>query len=335
MIEDFSDKYKLPSYRVKQFDKQYYQNSIEDFNEITDWPKDLREKLKEELKFSSILPEKVFGEIEEDTMKVAFNRINYKKLFESVLLRHKDGRNTVCVSCMIGCPVGCTFCATGKMGFIANLKTNEIVDQILFFQRKLKKINQKVTNIVFMGMGEPLLNWQEVKNVILLITNPDKFAMSIKRVTISTCGIIKGIKELTEFGFKGRLAISLHAPSQSLRETLIPISKVNKLDDLMQVLDEYVVITNQRISYEYILLNGINDSTKEAEELVNLLSGRLAHVNLIRYNKIEKSDYEKSSQKNLHNFCSILDRNKINYTIRVSLGSNIKGACGQLTTNIY
>ena len=157
--------------------------------------------------------------------------------------------------------------------------------------------------------------------------------MSVRRLTISTCGVISGIKELTDYNFKGRLAISLHAANQELRESLIPTAKLNLLDDLMRVLDDFVASTKQRISYEYILLSGVNDGTKDANELVNLLSGRLAHVNLIRYNEINNGSFRKSTQSDIHNFCAILDRNKINYTVRVSLGSDIEGACGQLTTN--
>jgi len=218
------------------------------------------------------------------------------------------------------------------MGFIANLNSNEIVDQILYFQRLLKTIDKKVTNIVFMGMGEPLLNFKEVNNAIKVITDPEKMALSIRRITISTCGVIKGIKDLIEMDYKGRLAISLHAPTQTLREELIPIAKTYKLNDLMDILDEYVKKSGNRVSYEYILLQGVNDSKDNAEELSNLLAGRLAHVNLIRYNSVKDDPFERSSQDNIKKFCSVLNKNKINYTVRVSLGSEVEGACGQLTT---
>jgi 23S rRNA (adenine(2503)-C(2))-methyltransferase len=333
MIEAFIEKYSLPRFRKSQFDTQYYKNSISSFDELSNWPKELRESLKKEVEFSSITPKKIFGDLSKDTFKVLFIKNSNNKLFESVLLRHKDGRNTVCVSCMVGCPVGCKFCATGKMGFISNLNSKEIVDQVLFFQRELKKIDQKVTNVVFMGMGEPLLNIKEVFGAIEILTNPEKIALSIRRITISTCGIIPGIHELIKNDFKGRLAISLHAPNQALRESIMPMSKTNKLVDLMNVLDEYVEATNQRVSYEYILLNGINDTKKSAEELANLLSGRLAHVNIIRYNSISKGEFLKSSQENVHHFCSILKKYNINYTVRISLGADIEGACGQLTTD--
>jgi 23S rRNA (adenine(2503)-C(2))-methyltransferase len=332
MIEDFIIKHNLPRFRKNQFDIQYYNNAISSFDELTDWPKDLRDSINKEVEFSSITPNKVFGGTSNDTMKVLFQKTSDKKLFESVLLRHKDGRNTVCVSCMVGCPVGCKFCATGKMGFLSNLKAREIIDQVLFFQRELKIIGSKVTNVVFMGMGEPLLNLKEVWAAIEVLTNPDKLALSIRRITISTCGIINGIKELIQLDFKGRLAISLHAPVQGLREELIPMARTNKLPDLMKVLDEYVEVTNQRVSYEYILLNGVNDSKKYAEELAVLLSGRLAHVNIIRYNIVSEGDFARSDQENVNHFCAVLKKLKLNYTVRVSLGSEIEGACGQLTT---
>ena len=333
MIDDFIKKYNLPEYRKTQFHTQYYKNAISSFDELSNWSKDLRESLKTEVEFTSIIPSKVFGDISKDTMKVLFQRVSDNKLFESVLLRHKDGRNTVCVSCMIGCPVGCKFCATGKMGFISNLISTEIVDQILYFQRLLKIIDQKVTNIVFMGMGEPLLNIKEVFGAIDIITDPQKLALSIRRITISTCGVINGIRELIKLKYKGRLAISLHAPEQQLRESLIPMAKLNKLEDLMNVLDDYVETTGQRVSYEYVLLNGVNDTKKCAEDLSILLGGRMAHVNLIRYNIIDNGEFTKSIQENVNHFCAVLKKYKINYTVRVSLGSEIEGACGQLTTD--
>jgi len=333
MITEFCKINNLPSYRQSQFNKQYYQNVIGDFNELSDWPIVLREKLKEEIEFTSILPKKIFGGVDKTAMKIIFSRTRDKKIFETILLKHKDKRNTVCVSCMIGCPVGCIFCATGKMGFVANLSASEIIDQVLYFQRILKKIKQKISNVVFMGMGEPLLNWKEVQEAIKVITDPVKIAMSDRRLTISTCGVISGIKELMSSDFKGRLAISLHSANQKEREQLIPFAKSNTLDDLMNVLDEYVALTNKRVTYEYILLDGVNDSPSQAKKLVDLLMGRLAHINLIRYNEIKNSEFHKSTQQNVNRFCAILDRAKINYTVRVSLGSDIEGACGQLTTN--
>jgi len=333
MIDDFIKKNNLPEFRKTQFYTQYYKNAILSFDELSNWSKDLRESLKKDVEFSSIIPTKVFGDVSKDTMKVLFKKASDNKLFESILLRHKDGRNTVCVSCMVGCPVGCKFCATGKMGFISNLKSNEIIDQILYFQRLLKRIDQKITNIVFMGMGEPLLNIKEVFGAIQIITDPKKLALSIRRITISTCGIINGIRELIKLNYKGRLAISLHAPNQQLRESLIPMAKADKLDDLMNVLDDYVETTGQRVSYEYILLNGVNDTKKCAEELSILLGGRLAHVNLIRYNIISNGEFSKSIQENVNHFCAVLKKYDLNYTVRVSLGSDIEGACGQLTTD--
>jgi len=332
MIDSFSKNNNLPNFRKKQFDTQYYKNTISSFDELSNWPKNLRESLKQDVKFTSISEYKVFGDINKDTYKVLFKRLSDEKLFESVLLRHKDGRNTVCVSCMIGCPVGCLFCATGKMGFISNLTSNEIVDQILYFQRKLKTIEHKVTNVVFMGMGEPLINLSEVMDAIQIITNPEKLALSVRRLTISTCGVISGIRELIRLDFKGRLAISLHAPNQILRERLIPMAKINRLDDLMDVLDDYVEATNQRVSYEYILLKGVNDTKQCAQELSNLLTGRLAHVNLIKYNTISEGEFSRSNQESIDKFCAVLKSFNLNYTVRVSLGSDIDGACGQLTT---
>jgi len=235
---------------------------------------------------------------------------------------------------MVGCPVGCDFCATGKMKFNGNLSTQEIVDQVLYFSRILQKEDQKVSNVVFMGMGEPMLNFENVTKAIDILTDPNKLAMSKRRITVSTSGYVAQLKMLMEQGFRGRLAISLHASNQALRETLMPVAKVYSLDALMGFLDEYVEVTNKRISYEYILIDGINDTEVNAIELSNLLENRLAHVNLIPYNTISGSSFKRSSQSSMQKFTNILDKNHINYSYRVTMGDDINAACGQLTTKI-
>ena len=268
---------------------------------------------------------------DQKTTKILFRRKSKEDLLEGVLMKHKDGRNTICVSCMVGCPVNCVFCATGQLKFGGNLNTREIIDQILHFKRQLKKEDEKITNIVFMGMGEPLLNLDNVLEAIDIITDPEKLAMSKRRLTISTSGYIPQLKRLTKEGFIGKLAISLHAPNQKLRKKLMPtVAKTNPLDKLMRALDQYTKKTNKQITYEYVLIDKINDQKKHADELSELLKNRLAHVNLIPYNPIGKKAFRRSSDKNIKKFEKILSDNNISFTRRVTMGEDIDAACGQL-----
>jgi 23S rRNA (adenine2503-C2)-methyltransferase len=332
MIETFAEKYKLPKFRIDQFNKAFYQDRINSFDELSTWSKELRENLKKEVAFSSLKVEKELISAKKDTIKVAFKRKRDNKIIETVLMRFKDDRNTICVSCMVGCPMGCAFCATGKMGFQGNLSANEIVDQIMHFKRLLVKEGKEITNIVFMGMGEPLLNLDEVQKATEIINNPEKLGLGVRRVTVSTCGITDKLEELIDADYKGKLAISLHAPNQELREKIMPVAKKYTLDGLFKVLDKYTAKTNKRITYEYILIDNLNDTNEHAMELAKLLKGRLALVNLIRYNPVLGIDFETSSQKNVLNFSQILTDQGINNTIRASMGQDVNAACGQLAS---
>lgn len=330
MIEQFAKRNQLLGYRVDQYNLAYYGKLIESFGELTTWPKDLRTRLASEVDFSSIEPVKELKSGTGDTIKVLFRRKSDGKAFESVLMRYKDGRNSVCVSCMVGCPVGCVFCATGKMGFGANLSSQQIVDQVLHFGRELKAVNQEVTNVVFMGMGEPLLNLDAVMETYRILTDKTKFGLGKRRVTVSTSGYVPQIKELVDRGFKGKLAVSLHAPSQELRANLMRIAKVYPLDKLMTVLDRYVERTKRRVSYEYVLIEEVNDDLEHAGKLVNLLKKRLAHVNLIPYNPIPGQKFRRSSLERVRAFARILEVGGVAHTIRITMGDDIKAACGQL-----
>jgi len=327
MIKDFLNKRNLPSYREKQFNEAYYQKNISSFDELTTWPLQLREALKREVPFSSLTFVSSTQTKEKDSIKVLFKTPKNNHI-ESVLIRER-GRNTVCVSCMSGCPVGCIFCASGQMGLNELLTSNQIVDQVLYFARYLKETNERVSNIVYMGMGEPLLNLKSVSHSILDITDKEKFGISKRRVTLSTSGYVQNLRSFIDMKLGVKLAISLHSPNQKLRDSLMPtVSKENSLIGLFKVLDEYTKETNKRITYEYVLLRGINDSVDHAKELANLLKNRLALVNLINYNENECLPFKKS--KNTLLFKKILEERGITCTIRKSLGEDIKGACGQL-----
>jgi len=333
MIDLFAKKYNLPPFRLKQFNLAFFKDLISSYDELTTWSKEMREALKIAIPFSTILPIKNVKSLNGGTEKVLFKRTSDNKLFESVLMRHNDGRNTVCVSCMIGCPLGCRFCATGKMKFVGNLTAREIIDQVLYFARILKQQNQSVTNIVFMGMGEPLLNFDNVMKAIEILNNPEFLGFGIRRITISTSGITPQIKELIKRGYKGRLALSLHAPNQNLRETLMPIAKKYSLPELIASVKAFAVRTQLRVSYEYILIDQINDLPEHAHSLVELLGKTdpdFVHINLIPYNPVKGETYKRSSSKSIYSFADILTENGVSNTIRVTMGDDIKAACGQL-----
>ena len=327
MFKRFVKKYNLPSYRVSQIHSQYYRALISSWEELSTWPKDLREKLKEEIHFSELTYISKETSESDNTIKVLF-KTEKGNFVESVLMKEKD-RNTVCVSCMSGCPVGCIFCATGQMGLNELLNENQILDQVLYFARELKLENEKVTNIVYMGMGEPMYNLESVAHSINILTDPEKVALGRRRATVSTAGDIQNLKKFLNMKLGVKLAVSLHAPNQELRDMLMPkISIKNPLSELFALLDSYVNESNKRITYEYVLLRDLNDTKEHAKELATLLKDRLALVNLINYNENECLPFKKSL--NSKQFQDILLKSGITCTIRKSYGEDIKGACGQL-----
>lgn len=334
-VEDFLKKHQQPAYRLEQFNRHYYQQYVSSFAEITTFSKDLRNQLSQEINFSSLELEKVVKSPQGKTLKALFSlkrKADYR--LETVLMRHEDGRNTVCLSCMVGCPVGCSFCATGQMGLKTKLTTQEIVDQVLFFARWLKEKDEKITNIVYMGMGEPLLNLEAVEESIDIIIDSEKMGFSQRRLTLSTAGYAPQIKRLVDDGYDQlKLAVSLHAANQELREKIIPVARVYNLDELFSALDYYVERCNKLVSYEYILLAGLNDSIQDAQKLSQLLAERLAHVNLIPYNPIQGVNYKTPTQETVKKFAQILTKEGISNSIRVTMGAEIEAACGQLSSS--
>ena len=330
MIEQFANAQNIPKYRIDQFNNQYYKQAILSFDELTTWPKDLRELLKQKIDFSALTHIKDHYSSDGKTIKTEFKTKDGFNI-EAVLMQYKDGRNSVCVSCMSGCPVGCSFCATGTMGFNRNLSYREIIDQILHFQRILVPKNQRVTNIVYMGMGEPMLNIENVKKSIDIVNDKDKLGIGIRHVTISTVGYVPQLKKFFNKGYTSRLAISLHAPNQKLRTRIMPtISNLHPLEQLMNFSTWYEKTFNKRITYEYTLIKEVNDQPEHAIELSKLLFKRLALVNIIKFNPSKELKYKASSNKTVERFIKILNNRGIKTTIRYSMGKDIGGACGQL-----
>lgn len=330
--QDTEEKFKTaghPKFRAKQLMDAVFKNNIIDAEKITTFSKDLVNFVKDNIKVYSLAIIKCVTSKSSDTTKIVFSTIdNYQ--IEAVLMKFKDGRNTVCISSQAGCKLGCKFCLTGKMGFFRDLSYEEITDQILFVRNLLAKENTHITNIVFMGMGEPFMNYENVMKAVRFLNDPDTFNIGARNITISTSGIVDGIKKLADENIQVNLAISLHAPNQEIREKIMPVSKIYKLDSLIESLKEYISKTNRRVSFEYVMLNGINDSEENAAELGKLLENLLCHINLIPYNATGIAGIEGSGRKQIDKFVRILENYRIAVTVRVSLGQDIYAACGQL-----
>lgn len=330
-ITAFLNKNRIPAFRVRQILHAIYQEGKADFQEITVLPKNLRALLQNSFPlFSFTIANEIISK-SGDTVKTIF-RLHDGKLMEGVLMRFKDGRNSVCVSSQVGCGLKCAFCATGTMGFIRNLSAVEIADQVLYFDQYLKKQDgqhDRVNHVIFMGMGEPLLNYDEVMKAIKILNDPEYLNIAARHITISTSGVIPGIERLAKEKLQINLAVSLHAPNQTLREKLMPIAKPYKLPDLIAAIENYTKKTRRRVSYEYVMLRGINDSTDIARQLGNLLRGRMCHVNLIPYNQTYLG-FQNAGKSRIDRFAEILESMKIPVTVRVSLGQDIAAACGQL-----
>jgi len=330
-----------PKFRLKQANQAIYVDLISSWDKATIFPNGLREKLNKEYPLE--IKAKLLEEKDGKSAKALIYLKDELKV-ETVLMRHK-GRNTVCVSSQVGCPMGCTFCATGNIGFERNLNWEEIIMQVLYFARYLKKIDEKIDNIVFMGMGEPLLNYEEVIATIRILNNKDKFNIGSRKISISTCGIPEGIRRLIEEDKQFNLALSLHAPNDRLRSQLMPVNINYPIDKIMNALKEYIKETNRKVMIEYVMLKDINDSQDMARELARLLKNKLKNlffVNLISYNKFaEGADqpageagktgkFEPSEEKQVGKFRKVLEDLNITVTERYRLGRDIKGACGQL-----
>ena len=247
-------------------------------------------------------------------------------------MQYKDGRNSVCVSCMSGCPVGCKFCATGQMTYTRNLTHREIVDQILHYQRMLVKKGKRVSNIVFMGMGEPMLNLESIIHSIETINNGKKLGIGSKHITVSTVGYVPQLKKFVSKLPNIRIAISLHSPFQEIRESIMPtIAKLHPIDELMELVTWYENTYHNRITYEYTLMKDVNDRVEDAIELTKLLFRKNALVNIIKYNPSPFiKEFLPSNEENTQRFIKILNERGIHNTLRYSMGDKIGGACGQL-----
>lgn len=317
------------AFRARQVHEWLWQKGARSFDAMSNLSKPLREKLKEEFEFNSLAVD-FRQESKDTTIKLRF-KTHDGHLVEGVLIP-ADDRLTACVSSQVGCSLTCSFCATGKMGRKRNLHFDEIFDQVLLLNEEAeKKFGKRITNIVFMGMGEPLLNYAQVTQAMERITAPDGFAMSPRRITVSTAGISKMIRKLGEDEVKFRLALSLHAANDKKRNEIMPINEQNDLRSLTEALNYFFEQTKNRISFEYILLDKFNDQVEDARQLVKLCKlVPNVRVNLIEYNTVAGVSFHKSKDDRAQFFCDFLNNHGVNATLRRSRGKDIDAACGQL-----
>jgi len=328
-----------PRYRADQILLPLYYKFPKDLSEIKQLPKEMREKL--------IAAGYTIGSAKEvhrvvsddgDTTKLLLN-LSDDNYVETVLMQYSPSkigghpRSTICVSTQIGCAMGCVFCATGQMGFEKNIKAEEIVAQVIHFADILQQRGEHVTNLVFMGMGEPMANYDEMIRAVRILTHDRGFGLGQRHITISTIGITSGIDKLAEENLQIGLAISLHSPNNELRKQLVPTAGPNSVEDIIEAGSRYFKKTGRRVTFEYALMAGINDSPEIAEELARLLKGNGSHVNLIPINPTA-GNFKRPTQNNILEFERILSQAGVNCTVRVEKGTEISAACGQLRTDI-
>jgi len=326
-LNDLVIELKEKQFKARQLFKWIYQKGLSDFEQMTDLSKELRGKLKQVAFINEIRKIKSIKSEDQSTEKFLFE-LEDKERIESVLIRERD-RITICVSTQAGCPLGCTFCATGKMGFKRNLSGGEIVDQLIQIKKYLKE-KGKITHIVIMGMGEPLLNYENTLKAIKIMHSELGLGFAARKITLSTSGIVPKIYQLAEEGLKIKLAISLNAPNDKIRNILMPINKKYPIKELLKAAKFYAQKTDQRMTFEYVLIADINDSKKDALELAKLVQGIPCKINLIAYNKVSELLFEKPDEKKVMAFRDILYPRCPAVTIRKSKGEEIQAACGQL-----
>ena len=332
-LETLAKEYNLPSYRAKQMARWIYKQYVQTVEQMTDLPKDFRASLADRANIGSLKSIKETRS-KDGTIKVLFSLRDGKTIEANYMpypMTEESFRSTICVSTQVGCATGCPFCATGQQGFERNLTPGEIIEQVLWFARSLhdEQSEEQVTNVVFMGMGEPLANYDNLMQAIQLLNSPDAYGLGARNITISTSGLVPGIERLSKESIQLNLAVSLHASKDDLRDRLVPINKKYPLEKLIPACRAYVTATNRRITFEYTMFEGINDTLVQARQLVHLIAGMNCHVNLIAANRTG-TEYRPSSEETIAAFAGELQKLRIQCTIRRSRGVDIDAGCGQL-----
>lgn len=313
-------------YRALQVFLWLYEKRVDSFSLMSNLSKDLISKLSSHFVFNKI--SLIKEEKDVDVNKYLFELSDGERI-ECVLMRHNYGLS-LCVSSEVGCNMGCRFCESGRLKKVRNLTSGELVLQIMMVE---KLIGEKITHIVVMGIGEPFDNYLNITKFVEIINNPKGLNIGARHITISTCGVVPKIIEFSSFPYQVNLAISLHAPNDKLRSELMPINKVYPIDKLMDAVKYYISKTKRRVTFEYIMLDGINDTKECALELVSLVKGLNAYINLIPYNESSNILFNRSKNEQIMTFYDIIKKNGINVTVRREFGSNISAACGQLRAN--
>ena len=322
----------LPKFRAKQIAAWIYQRGANSFDDMTDLSKDLRAELAK--KFFIQTPRLVTHQTSKDKLTIKFLlALSDGAAVETVLMRQDYG-NSVCISSQVGCVMGCKFCASTLKGLDRNLTASEMLGEIIFVQNFLSARNQKVDTLVIMGTGEPLNNFDNLIKMLRLLHEDYTLGMSYRKVTISTCGIVPEIYKLIEEDIPVTLSISLHAPTDKLRSAIMPINSAFGLQKVLKAGDDYAKQTGRRVTYEYILLGGVNDTEEHARQLAKILAGQLANVNLIPVNPVDERNFQRPTNKAVKKFFHFLNTHGINATIRREMGAGIDAACGQLRAKI-
>ena len=318
----------LPKFRAKQIAAWIYQRGVTSFEEMSDLSKNLRGELAE--KFFVQIPQLVKQLDSSDGLTTKFLlKFSDGAAVETVLMRHDYG-NSICISTQVGCAIGCKFCASTLKGLDRNLTAAEMLGEIIFIQNFLRGANQKVDTLVIMGTGEPLVNFDNVIKMLRLLHEPYTLGLSYRKVTISTCGIVPAIKRLIDEQIPVTLSISLHAPTNKLRSEIMPINSAFNLNEVLKAGEEYANSTGRRVTYEYILLGGVNDTEEHARQLAKILDGQLANVNLIPVNPVDERNFKPPTHNATQKFFHFLNTHGINVTIRKEMGADVNAACGQL-----
>ncbi|MFH1454429.1 MAG: 23S rRNA (adenine(2503)-C(2))-methyltransferase RlmN [Armatimonadota bacterium] len=332
-LKDFFSSIGEKPYRAKQVFKWIYTKGVDSFEEMTDLGKSLKDKLSKSATISKLKLLEKKTSSNNDTEKYLFE-LEDGELVEAVLMRYEEdlgfGRVTLCISTQVGCSLDCSFCATGKSGFIRDLTFYEIADQVLQIQKIIKDTHDRIANIVVMGMGEPFLNYDNVMKAVRILNDPDGLCIGARHITISTCGIIPGILKLAEEEMQVKLAISLHTADNEKRTELMSINKKYPLKDLMYAIKTYQEKTKRRVTFEYVLIKGFNDSQNDIKKLVELTGGIKCIVNIIPVNNTGDKKFELPAPKDINRVRQLMEDAGLNVTVRKSRGGDIEGACGQL-----
>lgn len=302
-----------------------HKHKVSSFDEMTNISKALREKLKNYYDIYGCTIEKKLVSVYDDTVKYLF-KLYDGEYIESVVMKYKYGY-TICVSSQVGCKMGCKFCASGIAGFVRNLEVGEILGQVYAAENDL---GIRISHIVMMGVGEPLDNFDNVMKFLSLISDENGLNIGMRNISLSTCGVVSGIYKLMEKHLQLTLSISLHAPNDEIRSRTMPVNKRWNIDELLKACRDYTKATSRRISFEYAMISGVNDSDECAKELASRLKGMLCHVNLIPVNSVKERDFRRSDNTRINEFIKILEKYGINVTVRRTLGSDINASCGQL-----